>query len=51
VAGLGWLRKAEAIGFTRAGEIDAVIATSKSGKPFLRTRPDVTVVNNLENKN
>jgi hypothetical protein len=51
VADLGWLRKAEAIGFARAGEIDAVIATSKSGRPFLRTRPDVTVVNNLENKN
>lgn len=50
VAELGWLSKAEAIGFARAGEIDVVIATSKSGRPFLRTRPDVTVVNNLKSK-
>lgn len=50
VEGLGWLSKSEALAFTRAGEIDAVVATSKAGRPFLRTRPDVTVVNNLENK-
>ena len=50
VADLGWLSKPEAIGFARAGEIDAVVATSKAGKPFLRTRPDITVVNNLDKK-
>lgn len=50
VADLGWLNKAEALAFTRAGEIDAVIAISKVGRPFLRTRPDIMVVNNLENK-
>lgn len=49
VEDLGWLNKAEALAFTRAGEIDAVIAM-RNGKPYLRTRPDVTVVNNLENK-
>jgi hypothetical protein len=47
---LGWLKKPEAIAFTRAGEIDAVIAKSKTGSAFLRTRPDITVVNNLDNK-
>lgn len=50
VEGFGWMNKGEALAFTRAGEIDAVIAKSKAGRPFLRTRPDITVVNNLDSK-
>ncbi|MBC7386298.1 MAG: DUF3892 domain-containing protein [Cryobacterium sp.] len=50
IEGFGWMNKSEALAFTRAGEIDAVIAKSKAGRPFLRTRPDITVVNNLDSK-
>ena len=31
-----------------SGTIDAVVATSRSGNLFLRTRPDIIVENNLE---
>jgi Protein of unknown function (DUF3892) len=48
IEGMGWLSKPEAIRLTKSGEIDAVVATSRSGNPFLRTRPDVIVENNLE---
>ena len=43
VAGIGWITKTEAIKMARKGKIDAVVATSRSGNAFLRTRPDITV--------
>jgi hypothetical protein len=46
---LGWITKKEAIQLTRKGEIDAVIATSRSGSIFLRARPDTRLDNNLDN--
>ena len=49
VAGIGWITKTKAIKMARKGKIDAVVATSRSGNAFLRTRPDITVENNLEN--
>lgn len=36
VEGLGWIGKARAIALTRAGKIDAIVATSRSGHQFLR---------------
>jgi len=47
---LGWLSKPEAVAYAKAGIVDAVIAISSAGNFYLRTRPDVTVVNNLTNK-
>jgi hypothetical protein len=47
VEGLGWIPKPAAIRLTKTGEIDAVTATSRSGKLFLRTRPDKSEGNNL----
>ena len=49
VSGMGWLSKTAAIKLARNGEINAVIATSRSGNLYLRTRPDIQVINNLEN--
>jgi predicted DNA-binding protein (MmcQ/YjbR family) len=48
VEGMGWISKVEAIRLTKAEKIDAVVATSRSGNIFLRTRPDVRIENNLE---
>lgn len=49
IEGLGWVSKEKAIALASAGEIDAVVATSRSGSTYLRTRPDKTAANNLEN--
>ena len=49
VSGMGWFSKTAAIKLARNGEINAVIATSRSGNLYLRTRPDIQVINNLEN--
>ena len=46
---LGWISKPQAIQMAKEGKIDAVVATSRSGKLFLRTRPDTIVENNLDN--
>jgi len=48
VDGLGWVSKAEGIQLARRGEIDAVIAISSAGNPYLRTRPGIDITN-LEN--
>lgn len=50
VEGLGWISKPQGIRLAQAREIDAVVATSRSGNKFLRTRPDIFIENNLENK-
>lgn len=47
---VGWITKEQAIQLTKAGKIDAVIATSRAGNLFLRMRPDETVENNLKYK-
>ncbi|MGE4233498.1 MAG: DUF3892 domain-containing protein [Bacteriovoracia bacterium] len=49
IEGLGWLSKKEAIQLTADGKIDAVIASSRSGSIYLRTRPDKDANKNLEN--
>ena len=47
VEGLGWLSKPEAIQLASKGKIDAVVAHSRAGNLYLKTRPDWTIVNNL----
>ena len=47
VEGIGWLSKSKAVALVRQGEIDAVIAHSRSGTIYLRSRPDKTVDNNF----
>lgn len=49
IEGLGWVSKAQGIALAKAGKVDAVIAVSRSGNPFLRAHPDVIVENNLKN--
>lgn len=44
---LSWIAKDQAILLAQKGELDAVIATSRSGNLYLRTRPDLKVENNL----
>lgn len=46
----GWLSKPEAIAYTKSNLIEAVVAVSTAGNEYLRTRPDITVVNNFSNK-
>jgi hypothetical protein len=43
VDGMGWISKAQGVKFVRQGKIDAVIATSRKGSLFLRTRPGTPV--------
>ena len=43
VDGMGWLSKAQGIELARKGKVDAVVAVSRAGKPFLRTRPGTPV--------
>jgi hypothetical protein len=45
---LGWVLKAQAIDFAKKRKIDAVVATSRSGNLYLRTRPDLKIENNLD---
>jgi hypothetical protein len=45
VDGLGWVSKTEGIELARRGEIDAVIAISSAGNPYLRTRPGIDITN------
>lgn len=49
IDGLGWISKARAIQLTSQGNIDAVIAISRSGNSYLKSRPDKDVSNNLDN--
>lgn len=49
VEGIGWLTKEKGIELAENGEIDAVVAISRAGNAYLRTRPDVNSANNLEN--
>jgi hypothetical protein len=46
---LGWIQKFEAIQLALHGKIDAIVAHSRNGNLYLKTRPDVTVINNLKN--
>jgi hypothetical protein len=43
----GWVKKARAIAMARKLEVDAVVALSRGGNKYLRTRPDIVVENNL----
>ncbi|MBI3534504.1 MAG: DUF3892 domain-containing protein [Deltaproteobacteria bacterium] len=49
IDGIGWVSKDEGIELAEKRIIDAVVATSRRGNLFLRTRPDLEVENNLEN--
>ncbi len=49
VEGLGWLSKDQAIQLTQNGQIDAVIAHSRNGSIYLKSRPDKIIANNLDN--
>ena len=42
---IGWVSKEQGIDLALGGEVDAVVATSSAGNTFLRTRPDVEIVN------
>ncbi len=48
IDGIGWISKEKGILLTKTGKIDAVIAVSRSGNLYLRTRPDIIIENNLE---
>ncbi len=48
VGGLGWLAQGPAIDLASKGRIDAVVAVSRAGNPYLRTRPDQKAENNLK---
>lgn len=45
VEGIGWISKAKGVALASEGKIDAVVATSRSGNLFLRTRPSLEIVN------
>lgn len=45
VDGLGWVSKAEGVELANRGEIDAVVAISSAGNPYLRTRPGIDITN------
>lgn len=45
---IGWVSKAQGIALTRQGKVDAVIAHSRSGNAYLRTRPDDSIEDNLD---
>jgi hypothetical protein len=48
IKGRGWLSKGDVIALIRSGKVDAVVSTSRSGNAYVKTRPDITVVNNLD---
>lgn len=45
VEAYGWLTKEQALELASRGAIDVVIATSRTGNAFLRTRPDLEIIN------
>ncbi len=44
----GWVSKARGVELAGQGKIDAVIAHSRRGNLYLRTRPDKSAANNLD---
>lgn len=42
---IGWVSKDQGIDLATNGEVDAVIVISRAGNSFLRTRPDVKIIN------
>lgn len=48
IEGYGWLRKTEAVNLVEKDIVDAVIVKRKNGYVFLRSRPDSTKTNNLD---
>lgn len=45
IDGIGWVSKQRGIELASDGEVDAVVATSRSGNLYLRTRPGIEIVN------
>src|SRR5690606_18695037 len=50
IEGYGWLRKAQAINLVEKDIVDAVIVKRQNGYILLRSRPDDTKTNNLDNR-
>ena len=48
IEGYGWLRKSEAINLVERDIVDAVIVKRQNGYIFLRSRPDNSKTNNLD---
>ena len=44
---MGWLEKSQAIALSKSYKIDGVVAESRSGSLYIRTRHDVKITNNL----
>ena len=44
---MGWIKKDQAIKLCEKHKIDGVVASSRSGKVYIRTRGDLKVTNNL----
>ena len=44
---MGWVEKGQAIALSKNYKIDGVVATSRAGNLYIRTRHDVKVTNNL----
>ena len=44
---MGWIEKAQAIALSKNYKIDGVIAASRTGSLYIRTRHDVKITNNL----
>ena len=45
---MGWISKAQGITLAREKKIDTVVATSRAGHLFLRTRPGTPVEGQLD---
>jgi hypothetical protein len=45
IDGIGWVSKQRGIDLARMGEVDAVVAMSRLGNLYLRTRPSIEIVN------
>ncbi len=47
IESIGWVTKAHGVKLTNQGKVDAVVAHSRAGNLYLRTRPDKSTSNNL----
>jgi len=44
---MGWIKKTQAIALARRHKVDGVVARSRSGGLYIRTRHDMKITNNL----
>lgn len=45
---MGWVLKERAIALAQKYKVDGVVAVSRNGSLYLRTRPDIEITNNLD---